>query len=358
MKKALISILIIFTIIIIGIGIYNLDTTKASTTNFSDYIIDKWQTAGSPTTCNKGETGIYKTNNHEYRYVGADPDNYVLFNDDLYQIIGVFDSNSTGVSGNLVKLIRARILTAMSWGVYNTTNNSGTFSNYKSDWTGTTTGVPANANIMLNQYFLNSDTLNTGYTNQTYGACADWTYMYNSSSYRNRNCKTIVGYGIKSNISNYIQTVTWYLNGFNSTSYTREEFYNCERGISNNSNCTAGYNGTSDSTTSAKIGLMYVSDYAYASGKFACGNGTSVSSSYMGNSNWLYKGEEWMITPRASSDNYAFVVSSVGGVSDRITGRGYGVRPTFYLKSQVYVTGGNGSFSNPYTIACDDCNAS
>ena len=36
----------------------------------------------------------------------------------------------------------------------------------------------------------------------------------------------------------------------------------------------------------------------------------------------------------------------------------FAVRPTFYLKSDVYVTGGDGSFSNPYTIGYGDSSSS
>ena len=357
MKKIVIGILTILLISIIVLCITNIDNTKATPITLAQTVIDLSQ----GDTCSEGASGVYQTNSHEYRYIGAEVNNYVKFNDDLYQIIGVFDSNSTGVNANLVKLIRARILTSMSWGVYNTTASSGTYSNYANDWTGSVTGVPASANVMLNQYFLNSDTLTTGHTNSTYGACANWTYMDSASSNKNQNCNTIVGYGIKSSLSSYIETVTWYLKGFNSTSYTRGEFYNCERGITTgdatkDGNCNSGSTGTADATTSAKIGLMYVSDYAYASGNYACNN-TQLVSGNMGNRNWLYKGYEWMIAPRGDSATYAFYVSYTGGVYYNVTSYGFGLRPTFYLKSSVYVTGGNGSFSNPYTIACDDCNS-
>ena len=341
------------------------DATDAAPVLANEKIISLSQGA----TCNEGASGVYATNAyddngtikyHEYRYIGAEPNNYVKFNDDLYQIIGVFDKNSydiASVTNNnygdyLIKLIAVNPLTSMSWGVYNTTASSGTYSNYANDWTGSVTGVPASANVMLNQYFLNSDTLTTGYTNSTYGACSNWTYM--SSNNKNQNCNTIVGYGIKSSLSNYIETVTWYLKGFNSTSYTRGEFYNCERGITTgdstkDGNCNSGSTGTADSTTNAKIGLMYVSDYAYASGNFACNNTQLVNASYMGNRNWLYKGYEWTITPRGDSATYAFDVNNDGYVNNG-THYGYGLRPTFYLKSSIKIKSGDGTFENPYII--------
>ena len=358
MRNIVISLLVILSLSIIILCIISIDTTKATPTTLADTVISLSQ----GDTCSVGASGIYQTNSHEYRYVGAEVNNYVRFNNDLYQIIGVFDSNSTGVNGNLVKLIAANFLTSMTWGVYNTTASSGVYSDYKNDWTGSVTGVSASSNVMLNQYFLNSDTLTTGYVNQTYGACENWTYMNASSTYKNKNCNTIVGYGIKSNLSGYVETVTWYLKGFNSNEYTRRDFYNCERGITTgdatkDSNCNTGITGTADATVNAKIGLMYLSDYAYASGNIACGNTPLMNNEYEGARNWLYKGKEWTITPRSDSATHVFLINYNGFVINEYTLFAFNIRPTFYLKSSVYVTGGNGSFSNPYTIACDDCNS-
>lgn len=42
-----------------------------------------------------------------YRYVGDNPDNYVLFNNEYWRIVGVMNDNSHGISGkNLVKIVR------------------------------------------------------------------------------------------------------------------------------------------------------------------------------------------------------------------------------------------------------------
>ena len=347
MKKTVISILIILPISIIILCITNIDTTKATPTTLADTVISLSQ--GDTYTEGNGN-GVYYTNNHEYRYVGGEVNNYVKFNDDLYRIIGVFDSNSTGVSGNLVKLIRARKLTAAAWGAYNSSPAYTTYSNYKNDWTGNTTGVPASANILLNEFFLNPT------ATSTYGECIDWTYGSSNNTYKSKNCTDIKGYGIQSTeLRNYIQPVTWYLYGYTGTGLSKQNWYNCER--NNYSGCTSANSGAYQGTTTAPIGLMYVSDYMYASGYIASTGTTLGNSSNFMNSNWLYKGSEWTITPRGNSDTSAFGVSNAGGVNYNYSNVGNGLRPTFYLKSSVYVTGGDGSFSNPYTIACDDCNS-
>ena len=96
---------------------------------------------------------------------------------------------------------------------------------------------------------------------------------------------------------------------------------------------------------------MYASDYLYASSYFADTATTTVSSQYYGNKNWLYKGYEWTITPKADSANSAFMVADTGLVNGDYAYYGDGVRPTFYLKSNVIVTGGSGTFDDPYTLS-------
>ena len=96
---------------------------------------------------------------------------------------------------------------------------------------------------------------------------------------------------------------------------------------------------------------MYASDYLYASSYFADTSTTTASSFYYGNKNWLYKGFEWTITPRSSDAKSAFSVYSNGNLNSDYTNDGLGVRPTFYLKSNVLFTGGAGTFDDPYTIS-------
>ena len=298
-----------------------------------------------------GAEGLYATNSytasdgttkyHDYRYVGVDPNNYVWFNNDMYQIIGVFDENSHGKTGQyLVKLIMVNPLVGYSWGAYNSSNTSGTYSDYKNDWTGNTTGIKANLNVLFNEYFLNSTN-----TSSTYGACSNWTYFYENNNYRTNDCSDIVGYGIDSSALNSIETTTWYLYG-SGTAQSKQNWYLCERG---GNSCTSGNNGKYSTTTDAKIGLMYLSDYLYASSYYTNSDTTTQGTSYFGNKNWLYKGYEWTLTPYAS---YAYRVWFVnfGSASYSSTYTPTFARPSFYLKSTVSISGGDGTFANPYII--------
>ena len=300
-----------------------------------------------------GAEGLYATNSytasdgttkyHDYRYVGADPNNYVWFNNDMYQIIGVFDENSHGKTGQyLVKLIMANPLGAFTWGIYNSSNTSGTYSDYKNDWTGNTTGIKANLNVLFNEYFLNSTN-----TSSTYGACSNWTYFLGDTNYRTNDCSDIVGYGIDSSTLNYIETTTWYLYGTGSdTVQNKQNLYLCERG---GNSCTGANSGAYSTTTDAKIGLMYVSDYLYASSYYTSSDTTILGNSYFGNKNWLYKGFEWTLTLNGyDATNVKHV--GAGSVNNDPSPNSSSIRPSFYLKSTVSILGGDGTFANPYII--------
>ena len=122
------------------------------------------------------------------RYIGADPNNYVLFNDELWRIIGVFSEDTHGASGQkLIKIIRSESLGSIAW-------DSGNVN----DW--------STASL---QTTLNGD------------------YLNGSGSYAST--------GIKSDTArNMIETVTWKLGG--TESYTSSSnglashFYGYERG--------------------------------------------------------------------------------------------------------------------------------
>ena len=339
------KIIIIISILLVSITIIIIGFNSKKSYAVGTTLVDTVKALNKGSSWSAGASGVYYTNSHEYRYIGAEVNNYVKFNNDLYRIIGVFDSNSHGKSGEMVKLIRSRPLGGYSWGVYNSSNTSGTYSSYKNDWTGTTTGVKANLNVLLNEYFYNKTN-----TSSTYGPCTNWTYYYNNTNYRTNSCSQIVGYGIDESLRGYIETTTWYLYG--SDNYqSKQNWYLCERG---GNSCTGANSGAYSTTTDAKIGLMYLSDYLYASSYYTSSDTTTQGTSYFGNKNWLYKGYEWTLTPYASNSYIVWGVY-LGSANFSTTNNPKSARPTFYLKSSVYVTGGDGSFDNPFTLGCNDC---
>ena len=342
-KKKLITSLIF--IIIVGAVIISLTVSKKSYA-VGTTLVDTVKALNKGSSWSSGASGVYYTNSHEYRYVGAEVNNYVSFNNDLYRIIGVFDSNSHGVSGTeMVKLIRARILGGASWGVYNTDSSTGTCSGDANDWTGKSTTSKANLNVLLNEYFYNKTE-----TSSTYGDCANWTYFFNDNDLKTKDCSDIITYGIDSSLRGYIESATWYLYG-SDANQSKQNWYLCERG---GNSCTPSGPNQGDASVTSKMGLMYLSDYLYASGYNSSTNTTTPADSYYGNKNWLYKGWEWTQTPSASSATKVWnVVLGFAEIKEARSMSGW--RPTFYLKSSVYVTGGDGSFDDPYTLGCDNC---
>ena len=258
-------------------------------------------------------------NEKGYRYEGKNPNNYIWFNNELWRIIGVFDSASHGQSGNLVKIIREESIGGLAWHKSNT-----------NDWSA------SSLKSLLNGAYYDWDS--------NKGSVSTYCYGYGTTVSGNCDYSEI---GINGTYRNMIQNVTWYLRGHSSTSATAESFYNYER--------TTGtvYSGRPTETT-GYIGLMYPSDYGYSVLASSCARTTNLnaySSSSCAGQSWLYKtGNEWTLTPYSSSSNRVFNPTSNGIMYYETAVFGNPVRPVLYLKSNVYVVDGNGSISDPYII--------
>lgn len=258
-------------------------------------------------------------NENGYRYEGENPNNYIYFNDELWRIIGVFDVNSHGKTGQyLTKIIRNDSIGGYAWDKSNK-NNWATSSLY--------------------------NLLNTNYYNATDGTSGGNCYQYSTTIAGNCDyTKT----GLQSEYRSMVESVTWYLGGKNSTGYTTEAFYTGER------DSTSIYSGNTASTT-GYIGLMYVSDYGYSVLSSSCARTTDLDSyktSACGSFSWLLKeSQEWTVTHNSGGSNSSFVNSGSLISNIRVkTINGYGVRPVLYLKSGVQVYAGDGSISKPYQI--------
>ena len=286
-------------------------TTRTNKTYLNSYI-----TSLAGTTQGTGQV----VNENGYRYEGKNPNNYVWFNNELWRIIGVFDSASHGVSGkNLVKIIRADTLDGLAW------NKS-----YTNDWT------QASLNLLLNGAYYNAqDGTSSG-------------YCYGYSTRMNMNCD-YTQKGIQDGYRSMIANVTWYLGGYSSTSATAEAFYGYERG-------TTVYSG-GPTSTAGYMGLMYPSDYGYSVLSSSCSRTTtlgSYSSASCGGQSWLYgKGYEWTLSPNSSDFDHGYSIDRGGSVREGYSfsvDAGYAHRPVLYLDTFVYKIDGDGSLSNPYII--------
>jgi len=251
-------------------------------------------------------------NENGYRYEGSDPNNYVLFNDELWQIIGVFNiKNSSGTSQDLVKLIKNNTLDHLAWDA-----------NELNDWSKAT---------------LQSQ-LNNGYLNATDTTCN----VYSTTV--TKTCK-FSETGLNSTARNMVESVVWNLGGIvgsESSKATAATLYSAERG-------TTVYSGN-PTTWTGKVGLMHLSDYAYAVLASSCSRDTSLGSyrtiECAGN-NWLYKdGDQWTLMHRSNTKAAVHENSNVAAMADL----GHNVRPTIYLKSSINILGGSGTRNAPYII--------
>ena len=291
----------------------NISFTSTTRTKLNNHIISL---AG--TTQGTGQV----VNENGYRYEGKNPNNYVYFNNELWRIIGVFDSTSHGVSNtNLVKIIRNDSIGGYAWDKSNT-----------NDW--------PNSSLyhLLNDYYYTA----------TDGTSS--SYCYQASTSITGNCD-YTQIGLQTDYRNMVQTnTTWYLGGPPGSSNPTNTFYANER---DNSKI---YSGRSASTP-GNVGLMYASDYGYSVLSSSCARTENLSSyntnACAGNA-WLKKETyEWTITPRSGGSDNVWSVYHTGSVSGYGSHYGYASRPVLYLKSNVVRYAGDGSISNPYQIKLD-----
>ena len=103
-----------------------------------------------------------------------------------------------------------------------------------------------------------------------------------------------------------------------------------------------------------EIGLMYVSDYGYATSpenwKIELSDYNSAR-----NTNWMHMGlQEWCITPtHYPSLNSAIALAQEGRVYTSYYGVSFpmSIRPVFYLKSNIALISGDGSKANPFRLS-------
>ena len=278
--------------------------------SFADYLISKACTS-TPTTDDAAKDCL--VNENGYRYEGSNPNNYVLFNDELWRVIGVFnvDTESNGTQ-NLVKLIRNETLDGLAWHGSNT-----------NDWSAATL----------------QEQLNNGYLNATDTTCNVFSTSVIKDCYFSET-------GLNSTARNMIESVVWNLGGTSSTSATAATFYSAERG-------TTVYSGR-PTTWTGKVGLMYPSDYGYAVLASSCARTTilrNYNTTACAGNNWLKTGSfQWTMTPRSSNSNNVVNVNFSGHLNYYLAYNGIGVRPSIYLKSNIAVMGGDGSIDFPYVI--------
>ena len=252
------------------------------------------------------------------RYIGADPNNYVYFNCSDYsnqsdstcekwRIIGVFKNmtKEDGSKEDLVKIIRDDSLDYIKWD-----------SSKVNDW--------SKASLQK--------TLNGEYYNGTYA-----TGTLKNDSTRNA-----------------IESVVWNLGGLSSAGNIASTFYSAERGTTVFSDHATTWPG--------KIGLMYPSDYGYATAGGSTTDRTAclakeicdwnLSSDCM-NNDYLYKlgYTQWTLASYSSNSKSVIAVDTTSSVYGFDANIFRGVRPVAFLKSNISITDvGTGTAESPFQL--------
>ena len=250
---------------------------------------------------------------NSYRYAGPSKkvNNFVCFGstespcptDNLYRIIGVIDGK--------VKLIKYDYATSTLLG---------------------TDGAHYGASSPNKDYYKGSLTsIDTYYWNN-----ATPTNKWSESNLNKINLNTNFINNIGSTWVNKIATTTWKVGG----NIENKIVYPVPSVAYQNEIVSPAENTTYD----AKIGLIYVSDYGFASSP---SEWTISLYGYGVDNNWMYMGyNEWTVSRRTDGYNRIYIAGQVYSSSDI----GRGIRPSFSLESSITYVSGSGSKSDPVRI--------
>ena len=325
-------------------------TAESTSVNFASYVDTKYSVstktfvknnnisynyAPSLSLINDKQGGTALDVDGNIRYYGASPNNYVYFNCSTYPTTNCELWRIIGTFGDKIKIVRNESIGKYSWD--NKDKTTGAETNYgKNDWT--------DARLMK--------LLNPGYESETGGSL-----YYNAQSgtcYVNQNNATtacnFTSTGIKNDTTrNIIAEVTYNTAGYNDAALYPNQIYTYERG-------STVYSGRK-TTWTGKIGLMYPSDYGYASDLTKCQEKiNNYNASTCSQNNWIYNmGSLWLLTHDSARADRNWSINSSGNAS--VNGNGNGgtsngllVFPSLFLSSDVKIISGNGSISNPYQL--------
>ena len=333
------------------------------------------------------------------RYIGKDPNNYVWFDEQVYQndvyfgyysttstaykeyssldecknatsykynckvgiakgtpilwrIIGVMKDvdDGTGNKEDRVKIIRSTSIGGYSW---------------DTNW------CSVNACYGVNEWSQADlmKLLNPGYESESVGGSLYWNNKsgtcYSASNNETTSCN-FTSTGIKDKLKNMLGNAVWNTGALTTNYQIASEFYIEERGTINGKICTSDdyCNDTVERTTTwtGKVGLMYPSDYGYATSGGSTTDRAACLNTYLSiwsrnsdcyNNDWLFNGfTQWTLSPCAASNSAErmYPVYYSGEVAHHDASNPMLVRPAGYLTSNVKISSGTGSESDPFIL--------
>ena len=285
--------------------------------------------------------GLYKSTTEPGRliYRGAEPNNKIFLKEDgtnntLYRIVS-YETDGT------IKVVRdEKLSTNMAWDEANVRKSDGTNNTYCTSENG--------CNVWGSQ----SNTLHNG------SSLGDsFHYFYYSSPTATTLTNGASGkVGTESTLNKYLNDGSW--TGLsNLESYIDNHSWNVGgvRYIVSDKGIVKEKEEERQLTWNGKVGLINITEYAEASLNPTC---TSVRLNYASDSgspckelNWTYKNyHQWSLSPYSSYRNNVWFVNSTGSFyGNSAGGASFGVRPAFYLKSGISLSG-TGATGAEYTI--------
>ena len=333
----------------------NINASEFASGTLVSYLVNNAPKSGTDAVSN---SPWILTSDHdgELRYAGKNPNNYIRFNNELWRIIGVMPNMEycTGIyndsvcsetaTGSLVKIIKNDSEGQMAW-------DDGSY------------------------YAYNTDSHNNGLTllNNKYGDIAapideapganDWTKA---------SLKTYLN-GLSYATDTHIAVVNWSLYGlYNYQNDTPAMAFSDERNLNGHGYVSFNY----PTYWYGKIGLMYPSDFGYATNGDEVNNRAGCLSSafyqwYKENDKqhcsansylWYLSVEnsipsnvdyhQWTIIPfMDGTDDYVSIISYWGSATSAMINNSLDARPALYLKPDTLISGNHtGTWNDPYEI--------
>ncbi len=311
----------------------------------------------------KESLGEYGTDDNNLRFFGANPDNYVTFNNEKWRIIGVMNNveDESGNKKSHVKITRDTSIGSYSWDSSPSNVNSGDGVN---EWS------QADIQQVLNENYYKKEAGGTCYVN--YGnskiSCPKWEEI-----------------GIDEEARKMISKVKWpigtleSMDAYNAGSVTPAVMYKAERGgkhpklCSNTSTCNDEIERTT--TWTGYVGLPSITDVEFAPAEWSNNSrfgtecvqvGINAYSFWYGSechsNDWLSRKDFWLLSPlplnlsdalNINDDSYGYNI-----VTTRACSAGQNIYPTVFLDSDVRVImkddNDYGSSYNPLQIYMKD----
>ena len=291
----------------------------------------------------------------EYRYRGGDSvvKNYVTFNNETWRIIGIIPTEDT--NGNVEN--RFKIIRDTSIGNYNWDSDTAITYNYEND----------DSIRMLENYSINSNDINNLLDyNEDYSIkkmapdttnCTNCGNNWARPSVLNTYLNETYYNTLSTETKNMIGTTKYYLGGYSNSKITSDTMWQYER--KNDTNRSGYYYGTNpvmQNDANKKIAIMYASDYGYGASKECTKTLSNYDSDILckTTNNWLDKSQDEWLLPQISGGAFtaAFYLYSTGSVDHFFTfDYVFAVLPVLSLSSNVKISGGEGTSTNPYTLS-------